>query len=151
MGNSRFGKVTLDDGKTVKEVFYAAFNYQNEFVRRTAVCAYEVAALRSLFTRHRQYYVFDGNRRNALAIVTANESLDASQCDSLSADSVQFVRDHPLLTASLNPIGWKAIFVADSNVTSSTTSISVDWQVAAADGNVYNVLYLGTSPYLFAN
>lgn len=146
VGSSRFGKLKVKETGEELQVFYAVFGYSNEYLRRAAVCMYDVKALQQLFEQHREHYDFDTSESSQVPrTVMASQSVSLSHCSaSPSKETVQFVRKYPLLTATLNPIGWKPIFVTPPTADYSITSITVDWQVTSADGYLYNVLYLGT-------
>ena len=61
----------------------------------------------------------------------------------LGTDVLNFIKGHPLMDRAVPAYGGEPILIQTS-FQFRLTQIAVDWQVQAADGRFYDVLFIGT-------
>ena len=61
----------------------------------------------------------------------------------LGTDVLNFIKGHPLMDRAVPAYGGEPILIQTS-FQFRLTQIAVDWQVPAADGRFYDVLFIGT-------
>ncbi|XP_034039283.1 semaphorin-4E [Thalassophryne amazonica] len=136
-------------------LFFAIFTPQSDTSDLSAVCSYRASDISTVFR--------EGNYKTPVHVETSfvkwvmysgevpvprpgacidNEAREAgiSQTSDLPDQTLQFIRDKPLMDQTIQPIGGKADLVWRG---ARFTRIIAD-QVEAADGRKYRVMFIGT-------
>ncbi|XP_063311010.1 semaphorin-4D isoform X2 [Pelobates fuscus] len=136
-------------------VIYGVFTSNLNNVGISAVCAYNVSAVEAVFATgkymqsatveqsHTKWVRFNGEipkPRPGACINNEARSLNYTSSLNLPDKTLRFVKDHPLIEDSVDPIGNKPRLVIQ-NV--AFTQIVVD-QVTALDGITYDIMFLST-------
>lgn len=138
-----------------ESIFYAVFTPQSSLSQVSAVCAYKVSDIRTIFnegkfktpvaveTSHVKWVMYTGDVpvprpggciNNVARKMGFNRSLD------LPDKTLQFIRDRPLMDEAVRPINGKPVLVKTGALLSR---IVVD-RVQALDGRAYDVMFIST-------
>ncbi|XP_031459953.1 semaphorin-4E-like [Phasianus colchicus] len=145
----------LRRGKWQDSIFYGIFSQQWGRLDISAVCAYSMASIQEAFSKgsyrgpvtvehsHVRWMAFRGEvpvPRPGACIDNFARNLGYNTSSDLPDKVLQFARDHPLMDASVNPIGDRPALLKRS---SNYTRIVVD-RVTGLDKQTYDVMFLGT-------
>ncbi|NXK25013.1 SEM4E protein, partial [Arenaria interpres] len=145
----------LQRGKWQDSIFYGIFSQQWGRVDLSAVCAYSMTNIQEVFSKgnykgpvtveqsHVKWMAYRGEvpvPRPGACIDNFARSIGYNTSFDLPDKVLQFVRDHPLMDNSVNPIGDRAVLLKRG---SSYTRIVVD-RVTGLDKQTYDVMFLGT-------
>uniref|UniRef100_A0A8C3JGC9 Sema domain-containing protein n=1 Tax=Calidris pygmaea TaxID=425635 RepID=A0A8C3JGC9_9CHAR len=145
----------LRRGKWQDSIFYGIFSQQWGRVDISAVCAYSMTNIQEVFSKgnykgpvtveqsHVKWMVYRGEvpvPRPGACIDNFARSIGYNTSSDLPDKVLQFVRDHPLMDNSVNPIGDRAVLLKRG---SNYTRIVVD-RVTGLDKQTYDVMFLGT-------
>lgn len=136
-------------------VFYAIFTPQSDTSDLSAVCAYRVSDISTVFAEGKyktpvtvetsfvKWVMFSGDvpvPRPGACIDNEARKAGITQTLDLPDRTLQFVKDRPLMDPAIQPIGAKPLLVRRG---ATFTRIIVN-QVQAADGKNYHVMFIGT-------
>lgn len=135
--------------------FYAIFTPQSDTSDLSAVCAYRVSDISTVFAEGKyktpvtvetsfvKWVMFSGDvpvPRPGACIDNEARKAGITQTLDLPDRTLQFVKDRPLMDPAIQPIGAKPLLVRRG---ATFTRIIVN-QVQAADGKKYHVMFIGT-------
>ncbi|XP_072701720.1 homer protein homolog 3 isoform X2 [Ciconia boyciana] len=112
-------------------IFYGIFSQQWGRLDISAVCAYSMQKIQEVFSK--------GSYKGP-CIDNFARSMGYNTSSDLPDKVLQFVRDHPLMDNSVNPIGSRPVLLKRG---SNYTRIVVD-RVTGLDKQTYDVMFLGT-------
>ncbi|NWW54662.1 SEM4E protein, partial [Pedionomus torquatus] len=136
-------------------IFYGIFSQQWGRVDISAVCAYGMKNIQEVFSKgsykgpvtveesHVKWMEYRGEvpvPRPGACIDNFARSVGYNTSSDLPDKVLQFVRDHPLMENSVNPLGDRALLLRRG---SNYTRIVVE-RVTALDKQTYDVMFLGT-------
>nr|XP_009676819.1 PREDICTED: semaphorin-4E-like [Struthio camelus australis] len=136
-------------------IFYGIFSQQWGRLDISAVCAYSLKNIQEVFSKgsykgpvtvehsHVKWVVYGGEvpvPRPGACIDNFARSIGYNTSSDLPDKVLQFVRDHPLMDNSVNPIGNRPVLLKRG---SNYTRIVVD-RVTGLDKQTYDVMFLGT-------
>ncbi|NWQ82720.1 SEM4E protein, partial [Columbina picui] len=136
-------------------VFYGIFSQQWGRLDISAVCAYSMKNIQEVFSKGNykgpvtvehspvKWMVYRGEvpvPRPGACIDNFARSIGYNASSDLPDKVLQFVRDHPLMDNSVNPIGNRPVLLKRG---SNYTRIVVD-RVTGLDQQTYDVMFLGT-------
>ncbi|XP_074020130.1 semaphorin-4E-like [Numenius arquata] len=145
----------LQRGKWQDSIFYGIFSQQWGRVDISAVCAFSMTNIQEVFSKgnykgpvileqsHVKWMAYRGEvpvPRPGACIDNFARSFGYNSSADLPDKVLQFVRDHPLMDNSVNPIGDRAVLLKRG---SNYTRIVVD-RVTGLDKQTYDVMFLGT-------
>ncbi|NXG39239.1 SEM4E protein, partial [Dromaius novaehollandiae] len=137
-------------------IFYGIFSQQWGRLDISAVCAYSMKNIQEVFSKgnykgpvtvehsHVKWVVYRGEvpvPRPGACIDNFARSMGYNTSSDLPDKVLQFVRDHPLMDNSVNPIGNRPVLLKRG---SNYTKIVVD-RVTGLDKQTYDVMFLGTA------
>ncbi|XP_043572650.1 semaphorin-3D-like isoform X1 [Chiloscyllium plagiosum] len=133
-------------------VIYGVFTSSSSVFSGSAVCAYSMAEIRSVFngpfthkeSPDRHWVEYQGKIPYPRPGTCPNKAFDSTiqTTKDFSDDVVSFIKNHPMMYKAVYPINKRPIFI-QVNVGYRITQIVVD-RVTAKDGQ-YAVLFLGTN------
>ncbi|XP_053906283.1 semaphorin-4E-like [Cuculus canorus] len=141
--------------KWQESVFYGIFSQQWGRLDISAVCAYSMKNIEEVFSKGNykvavavehspvKWMVYRGEvpvPRPGACVDNFARSLGYNTSSDLPDKVLQFVRDHPLMDNSVNPIGDRPVLLKRG---STYTRIVVE-RVTGLDKHTYNVMFLGT-------
>ncbi|KAM6331876.1 semaphorin-4D-like [Alca torda] len=136
-------------------IFYGIFSQQWGRIDISAVCAYSMKNIQEVFSKGNykgpvtvqhspvKWMVYRGEvpvPRPGACIDNFARSIGYNTSSDLPDKVLQFVRDHPLMDNSVNPIGNRPVLLKRG---SNYTRIVVD-RVTGLDKQTYDVMFLGT-------
>ncbi|GAA6234875.1 semaphorin-4E-like [Lates japonicus] len=136
-------------------LFYAIFTPQADTSDLSAVCAYRVSDISRVFAEGKyktpvpvetsfvKWVMYSGDvpvPRPGACINNEARKAGITQTLDLPDRTLQFIKDKPLMDQAIQPIDNKPLLVRRG---SAFTRIIVN-EVQAADGNKYNVMFIGT-------
>ncbi|KAM8795054.1 homer protein homolog 3 [Eudromia elegans] len=139
-----------------ESVFYGIFFQQWGRLDISAVCAYNMKNIQEVFSKgsykgpvtvepsHVKWVVYRGEvpvPRPGACIDNFARSIGYNTSSDLPDKVLQFVRDHPLMANSVNPIGNRPVLLKRG---SNYTRIVVD-RVTGLDKQTYDVMFLATA------
>lgn len=140
-----------------KSVFYAVFTSQSSSTdQSSAVCAYNVTDISNVFSRGKfktevavemsdvKWVTYSGDLpvpRPGACINNAARTSGIKSSLNIPDNTLQFIRDHPLMDDAVLPITGKPLLLKRGPL---LTRLVVD-VVTAADGQSYAVLFVGTA------
>uniref|UniRef100_UPI0037E764DE semaphorin-4E n=1 Tax=Semicossyphus pulcher TaxID=241346 RepID=UPI0037E764DE len=138
-----------------KSVFYAVFTPQSSLSQVSAVCAYDVSAIRDIFnegkfktpvaveTSHVKWVMHTGEvpvPRPGACINNLARKMGMNRSLDLPDKTLQFIRDRPLMDEAVRPLTGGPLLLKKGAL---LTRIVVD-SVLALDGQRYAVMFIGT-------
>ncbi|CAN9503397.1 unnamed protein product [Ophioblennius macclurei] len=145
-----------DPEKHWKEcIFYATFTPQSDSSGLSAVCAYRVSDISKVFAEGKykdpvtvetsfvKWVMYNGDvpvPRPGACIDNKAREAGINQTLDLPDKTLQFIKARPLMDQAIQPIGEKPLLVRRGP---TFTRIIVN-EVQAADGEKYNVMFIGT-------
>ncbi|KAK1791570.1 hypothetical protein P4O66_013574, partial [Electrophorus voltai] len=146
------GVFVLDDTGAQDAVLYAIFGLEWKSIKASAICRYSMADVRQAFDGPYMESTEDGNPRAAeytgkipeprpgSCITDQLRARGINFSTDLPDDVLHFVRRHPLMSRQILPLGQRPLLFKR---TVDYTKIAVH-QVAALDGQMYHMLFIGT-------
>ncbi|BFZ01983.1 hypothetical protein BsWGS_05022 [Bradybaena similaris] len=136
---------TSDSGDRA-DMVYGVFNTPDNAIHGSAVCAFRYSDIEETFRS--RFKGQESHLHNWLPVSwestpRPHPAMCAAQSDQVSHVTMNFVKRHPLMDEAVPPAGGMPMVVFTS-FKSKFTQIAVDWQVLAADGNYYDVMFVGT-------
>ncbi|KAM4605753.1 semaphorin-4E isoform 1-T3 [Polymixia lowei] len=135
--------------------FYAVFTPQSDTSALSAVCAYRVSDIRQLFSEGKyktpvpvetsfvKWVMYSGDvpsPRPGACIDNEARKQGITETLDLPDRTLQFIRDRPLMDQAVQPIGDRPLLVRRG---AKFSRIIIN-QVQAADGEKYQVMFIGT-------
>ncbi|XP_012942704.1 semaphorin-1A [Aplysia californica] len=138
-------KPTKDSGDR-SDMIYGVFNTPDNSIQGSAVCAFRYSDIADVFRG--RFKGQDSIRHNWLPVrwdltPTPHPEQCETRSQDLSYDSLMFIKTHPLMDEAVPALGHMPMLVHTS-FKSKFTAIAIDWQVRAADGHYYDVIFVGT-------
>lgn len=136
-------------------LFYTVFTPQSDISDLSAVCVYKVSDISRVFSEGKyktpvtvetsfvKWVMYSGevpSPRPGACIDNAARKADINQTLDLPDQTLQFVKNRPLMDDVIQPVGQKPSLVRKGAM---FTRIIVN-QVRAADDKMYNVMFIGT-------
>ncbi|XP_056247782.1 semaphorin-4E [Seriola aureovittata] len=136
-------------------LFYAVFTPQSDTSDLSAVCVYQVSDISRVFAEGKyktpvpvetsfvKWVMYSGDvpvPRPGACINNEAREAGITQTLDLPDRTLQFIKDRPLMDQAIQPVGEKPVLVRRG---ATFTRIIVN-QVQAADGEKYNVMFIGT-------
>jgi len=131
------------------KMIYGVFNTPDNSIHGSAICAFTRSDILNSF--HGKFKGQESSSHNWLPVPESKAPVPhpAKSCvnnsKTLSYDTVEFIRNHPLMDGAVNPAGGAPVLTQTNSKGGRFTSIAVDWQHFAADKKYYDILFVGTT------
>ncbi|XP_037082260.1 semaphorin-1A-like [Pollicipes pollicipes] len=133
-------------GGRPEEILYAVFTTPSNSIPGSAICAFRMADIVETFNgafKHQQDMNSNWLPLQNSQVPQPRPGLCVSDSRRLSDVHLNFIQSHPLMDAAVPALHGRPLLVSTS-LRHRFTKIAVDPQVAAADGTLYDVLFIGT-------
>ncbi|XP_037082709.1 semaphorin-1A-like isoform X1 [Pollicipes pollicipes] len=133
-------------GGRPEEILYAVFTTPSNSIPGSAICAFRMADIVDTFDgafKHQQNMNSNWLPLKSSQVPQPRPGLCVNDSRRLSDVHLNFIQSHPLMDAAVPALHGRPLLVSTS-LRHRFTKIAVDPQVAAADGTLYDVLFIGT-------
>ncbi|CAG5118625.1 unnamed protein product, partial [Candidula unifasciata] len=136
---------TSDSGDRA-DMIYGVFNTPENAIRGSAVCAFAYSDIENTFKgrfKGQESYLHNWLPIGWDDTPKPQPVMCTSDSQQLSYSTLNFIKKHPLMDDAVPSLGRRPMLVFTS-FKSKFTQIAIDWQVLAADGKYYDVMFVGT-------
>ncbi len=148
-GASHLGKgnyMATHEMMNITDMVYGVFSTPANSIRGSAVCAFRISDMVKTFEG-----IFKEQSSQKAAWLPVSEvktpiphpAKFCSNRSEVSVPTLNFIKMHPLMDEAVPAYGGQPILV-HTGFDFRYTTIAVDWQVRAANGRSYDVLFIGT-------
>ena len=138
-------------GGRPEEVLYAVFTTPINSIPGSAICAFRMADLVDTFAgafKHQEDMNSNWLPLKNSQVPSPRPGLCVNDSRQLSDAHLNFIQSHPLMDGAVPSLHGRPL-LARTSLRHRFTKIAVDPQVQAADGTLYDVLFIGTGEWRF--